>query len=128
MASHIIVDIEVRDRFAPALTELLIGCHFLDELCKETEMTIISTNIKKFSPHPDYKEHYPNGGGYTALKLLCESHVSIHTYPENRIASVDLFTCKCLDDAVVRKMFYKLVYHFFESSAHLSYRHIKRRK
>jgi len=31
--------------------------------------------------------------GVTALALLAESHISIHTWPENGYAAVDVFTC-----------------------------------
>jgi len=32
-------------------------------------------------------------GGVTAVALLSESHLSIHTWPEHGYAAVDLFTC-----------------------------------
>ena len=128
MASHILFDIEVRDRFAPALCEVLVGCNFLTDLCIKAEMNVLKTSVEKFPTHPDYKKTYPMGGGYTVLKLLSESHASIHTYPENRIASIDLFTCKGLDEKEIRKIVYELVYHFFGSSTQISYRHIRRRK
>ncbi len=31
--------------------------------------------------------------GVTALGLLAESHISIHTWPENSYAAADIFTC-----------------------------------
>jgi S-adenosylmethionine decarboxylase len=31
--------------------------------------------------------------GVTAIALLAESHISIHTYPEQNYAAVDSFTC-----------------------------------
>tara|TARA_B100000131_G_C18100071_1_gene605640 strand:+ start:618 stop:1085 length:468 start_codon:yes stop_codon:yes gene_type:complete len=31
--------------------------------------------------------------GVTALALLAESHLSIHTWPESKYAAVDVFTC-----------------------------------
>ncbi len=31
--------------------------------------------------------------GVTALGLLAESHISMHTWPESRYAAVDIFTC-----------------------------------
>ena len=34
-----------------------------------------------------------NPQGVTALALLAESHISIHTWPERGYAAVDIFTC-----------------------------------
>lgn len=33
------------------------------------------------------------GGGWTAILLLAESHVSIHTWPEHNAYCIDCFTC-----------------------------------
>jgi len=33
-------------------------------------------------------------GGISAFVLLAESHVSIHTFPSDQFASVDIFSCK----------------------------------
>lgn len=35
--------------------------------------------------------------GVTALGLLAESHISIHTWPERQYAAVDVFTCGSSD-------------------------------
>ena len=58
----------------------------LIELAAETSgATVIQTISKKFDPH-----------GVTAVSLLSESHISIHTWPETLEAAVDIFTCgKC---------------------------------
>lgn len=40
-------------------------------------------------------EFYPQG--LTAVVLLSESHISIHTYPEEGYAYVDAFTCGDID-------------------------------
>ena len=45
-------------------------------------MTVINASSHKFSPH-----------GVTALILLAESHISIHTWPEHGYAAVDIFAC-----------------------------------
>ncbi len=45
-------------------------------------MTVINTSSHKFSPH-----------GVTALVLLAESHISIHTWPEHGYAAIDIFAC-----------------------------------
>lgn len=38
-------------------------------------------------------DHFFHPQGYTAIILLAESHLSIHTFPENNEASIDCFTC-----------------------------------
>lgn len=54
----------------------------LEEIVKKYNLTILSTQKKKFNPI-----------GVTILKLLSESHISIHTWPEYNKCSIDLFTC-----------------------------------
>jgi len=44
-------------------------------------------------------EFYPQG--LTAVVLLSESHISIHTYPEQGYAYVDAFTCGDVDPRAV---------------------------
>lgn len=44
--------------------------------------TLLSLTSHAFSPC-----------GVTALGLLAESHLSIHTWPENGYAAIDIFTC-----------------------------------
>ena len=47
-----------------------------------SESTLIDISSHKFAPH-----------GVTAVALLAESHISIHTWPEDGIAVCDVFTC-----------------------------------
>ena len=44
--------------------------------------TVLNVSTHAFAPH-----------GVTALVLLSESHMSIHTWPEHAYAAVDIFTC-----------------------------------
>ena len=72
----------------------LYGCDFdilnnenylrnLIKLAAETTgATVIETISNKFTPY-----------GVTAICLLSESHISIHTWPEKGEAAVDIFTC-----------------------------------
>lgn len=72
----------------------LYGCDFdvlnnenylrnLIKLAAETTgATVLKTISNKFSPY-----------GVTAICLLSESHISIHTWPEKGEAAVDIFTC-----------------------------------
>jgi S-adenosylmethionine decarboxylase proenzyme len=36
---------------------------------------------------------FDRAGAFTALYLLSESHLSIHTWPEKRYIAIDIFTC-----------------------------------
>ena len=47
-----------------------------------SESTLLNVSSHKFNPH-----------GVTAVALLAESHISIHTWPENGMAVCDVFTC-----------------------------------
>ncbi len=49
---------------------------------KKCNLSLVSLHTHKFSP-----------GGVTAIAIISESHIAIHTYPEARHASVDIFTC-----------------------------------
>lgn len=42
----------------------------------------------KFAPRPP-----SHGGGVTAHAILAESHIAIHTYPEEGFVSLDIYTC-----------------------------------
>ena len=51
----------------------------------------------------DVRHHrFGEGGGVTAVALLAESHITIHTWPERGYAAIDVFVCgeARADDAV----------------------------
>lgn len=48
---------------------------------KDSNTTLLDFSSYKFEPH-----------GLTAMALLAESHLNIHTYPELGYAAVDIFT------------------------------------
>ncbi len=54
----------------------------LVEASQRANSTLINLVVHQFEPH-----------GITALALLAESHLSIHTWPERGYAAVDIFTC-----------------------------------
>lgn len=54
----------------------------LSRASREGLSTLLNLTSHKFQPQ-----------GVTALALLAESHISIHTWPENGYAAVDVFTC-----------------------------------
>lgn len=57
---------------------------------------------------------FPNGG-FTAVICLTESHLSIHTWPEFKLATFDIFLSNYQKDNTEKvKSIYKSVLHFFE--------------
>lgn len=54
----------------------------LVEASQRANSMLLNLVIHQFEPH-----------GVTALALLAESHLSIHTWPERGYAAVDIFTC-----------------------------------
>ena len=43
---------------------------------------------------------FPNGA-ITLVLILAESHLSIHTWPEENLIAIDLFSCGAIDGGVV---------------------------
>lgn len=57
-------------------------CETLSRAAEASGSTLLSLTSHKFDPQ-----------GVTALGLLAESHISIHTWPEKGYAAADVFTC-----------------------------------
>ena len=54
----------------------------LNRAAKLAKATVLDLMSNKFEPQ-----------GVTAIALLAESHISIHTWPESNYSAVDIFTC-----------------------------------
>ena len=54
----------------------------LNRAAKLAKATVLNLISNKFDPQ-----------GVTAIALLAESHISIHTWPESNYSAVDIFTC-----------------------------------
>ena len=79
----------------------LYGCSFvlldneqclidlLEHAATSSGATVVQTISKKFDPQ-----------GVTVLCLLSESHISIHTWPEEGMAAVDVYTCGTCDPKI----------------------------
>lgn len=80
-----------------------IGVHYLLELfdCpfeKLDDASFVTSTLQRAaevarSTLLEEVSHRFSPQGVTALALLAESHISIHTWPENRYAAADIFTC-----------------------------------
>ncbi|EIZ81168.1 S-adenosylmethionine decarboxylase proenzyme [Novosphingobium sp. Rr 2-17] len=71
----------------------LVDCTGLDDL------TLIETALRDAAGAAGLTvldvrlHHFGEGMGITGVALLAESHISIHTWPEEGVAAVDLFVC-----------------------------------
>ena len=76
--------------------------NLLDNICKTYEYTILNKSQHEFEPQ-----------GFTTLYLLSESHISIHTFPENNYAAIDIYTCRqYADNQVYLEIFNLLIQEF----------------
>ena len=57
------------------------------DACKKADLTTLNTSKHDFYPY-----------GLTAVIVLAESHMTIHTYPEQNLGYVDCFTCNEIND------------------------------
>lgn len=57
-------------------------CDLIENAAESSGATVIKTISYHFLPQ-----------GVTAVSLLSESHISIHTWPERGEAAIDIFTC-----------------------------------
>ena len=61
--------------------EIFLRCK-IDNAAKLARASVLNLVSNKFEPL-----------GVTAIALLAESHLSIHTWPESQYAAIDIFTC-----------------------------------
>lgn len=57
------------------------------DICVEAGLTVVGTTSHHFEPH-----------GLTFVLLLAESHLSIHTWPEEKTVAFDIYTCNYFHD------------------------------
>ncbi len=72
----------------------------LIEAAKIGELEMLKVDTHKFEPC-----------GVTGYALLAESHISIHTWPEDNVARCDLFSCNSSTD-------YKSVIQYMQTRFH----------
>ena len=54
----------------------------MEDSCKATGATVLFSYLHSF-----------DGGGVSGAVILAESHESIHTWPESKFVSLDIFVC-----------------------------------
>ena len=111
--SHIIIDIEL-NVFDKILFEEEKGKDLLRKWIKLNSHTLLKKlDFYTFPPIKDYLMKYnlelfskinkenPNIltlSGYTGMGILSESHITIHTYPEEKKIALDFYSCKKIDE------------------------------
>jgi S-adenosylmethionine decarboxylase len=58
-------------------------CGLLDRIVATMDLHVVATTVHVF----------PGPGGITALYLLSESHLTIHTFPETGSATLNVYCC-----------------------------------
>ena len=65
----------------------------ITRLVKKSGFTIVASRFHKFGKDP-----YGEEGGITAVIIVSESHLTIHTWPERKFLNVDVFFCSYTTD------------------------------
>ena len=76
---HLIADIAG----ASGLSDLALIETVLREAAEAACVQVLTVSLHHFGPEQ----------GVTGVALLAESHISIHTWPEEGLAAVDIFVC-----------------------------------
>ncbi len=80
LGRHLLIELHECDR--DALDDLDLIRDTLTEAAGRLGSTILNIASHKFDPI-----------GVTALVMISESHLSVHTWPEHGYAAIDIFTC-----------------------------------
>ena len=79
-SKHLLLEL-YRCNFEKLNDESFLRCR-LNNAAKLANSKVLNIISNKFEPQ-----------GVTAIALLAESHLSIHTWPESHYSAVDIFTC-----------------------------------
>ncbi len=95
LGKHIILELFTKE------IEKLNDTSFIKEMlikaAEEAETTVLNYAEHKFKPQ-----------GVTAVVLLAESHISIHTWPEYGYAAIDIYTCGGIPEKAMEFIIQKL--------------------
>lgn len=65
-----------------ALEDVQILLSLLDQICKQFSLTVVQSTGHQFLPK-----------GASAVKVLAESHIAVHTWPEIHSCTLDVHLC-----------------------------------
>ena len=75
---HLIIDLYDANH----LNDLDLMKSAIHDIIKQTNTTLLFENFHHFTP-----------SGITGIACLAESHISVHTWPEDNFAAFDIFMC-----------------------------------
>ena len=113
--SHIIIDIELNN-YNKILFEEEKGKEIINNWIDLNSHTLLKKlDFYTIPPMKNYLVKYNlnlynkiskedpdilNLSGYTGVGILSESHITIHTYPEEKKLALDLYSCKNIDENI----------------------------
>lgn len=75
---HLIIDLY----HAQNLNDIVLMKTAINDIIRQTKTTLLFENFHHFDP-----------SGITGIACLAESHISVHTWPEQQFAAFDIFMC-----------------------------------
>jgi spermidine synthase len=75
-----------------------------EQMVRDAGLTVMDSNFHQF-----------DGGGYTGIVLLAESHVAVHTWPERAGLTLDVYVCNySADNSVKARRLFEAVVALFD--------------
>jgi S-adenosylmethionine decarboxylase proenzyme len=105
VGKHVILDLyEVNNEILQSIntSTLYIFNDFIEHILKTANLNLLSKNIHFYDFNHENKKI---NGAFTALYLLSESHLSIHTWPEKNYIAFDIFACGNCDIEYIAQRF-----------------------
>lgn len=99
---HMICDL-ANVRNMARLESMAEMCALFDRICAEHDFTVLGKLEHKFLPQ-----------GLSLIYMLSESHISVHTFPENRYLALDIYTCRNYEDDTVYMAIYRSLVDWFD--------------
>ncbi len=93
-------------------------------ICNSEELRTVLKDSLNYSGYKilDFTEHHFDNNGYTALWLLGESHLAVHTFPEKQKSYIELSGC----NKEMNDRFMEFIYNKWEKNTlYKNFRHVK---
>lgn len=109
--THIILDIyNIYDKEKLKYGSTIIP--ILDKIVQQLQLKVVANAFHQFTPY-----------GFTGVYVLAESHLSIHTFVDERKIALDLYTCSFFDYS---KELYEIINKEFDEKCNISLKVINR--